>query len=103
MLITTIDYSEYVGRIAIGRVHSGTIRSGQRVALCCADGSIEMTRALKVLRFEALGREPVAEVSAGDLCAVEGLGDFEIGDTIADPDRPEADADGWPSMSRRCT
>jgi GTP-binding protein len=88
MLITTIDYSEYVGRIAIGRVFAGTLASGQAVKLCRADGSTRDSRALKVLRFDGLGRTPAELIQAGDLCAVEGLGDFEIGDTIACPDKP---------------
>jgi len=88
MLVTTLDYSSYVGRIAIGRVYGGTIRSGQPVAICGRDGSITQSRVMKALRFEGLGRVPVESVEAGDLCAIEGLGDFELGDTIADPDDP---------------
>ena len=88
MLITTQDYSKYVGRIAIGRIFAGAITSGQAVAICQADGSRRMARALKVYRFEDLGRRPADIVSVGDLCAVEGIGDFEIGDTIACPDVP---------------
>ncbi|MHC5002463.1 MAG: translational GTPase TypA [Planctomycetota bacterium] len=89
MLITTIDYSEYVGRIAIGRVYAGKLVSGQLVALCCADETLRPTRALRVHRFEGLGRVPAEGIEAGDLCAVEGLGEFEIGDTVACPERPE--------------
>ncbi len=88
LLITTIDYSSYVGRIAIGRVHSGAIHSGDRVAICRKDGSIESARVMRLNRFEGLGRLAVDTVEAGDICAVEGLGDFEIGDTIADPEDP---------------
>ncbi len=88
MLITTLDYSDYVGRIAIGRVFAGAISSGQAVTICQADNKQRRARALKVYRFENLGRTPAEIVSAGDLCAVEGLGDFEIGDTIACPDVP---------------
>lgn len=88
MLITTLDYSNYVGRIAIGRVFAGAISSGQAVTICRADGSQRRARAQKVLRFEDLGRVPTDIVSVGDLCAVEGIGDFEIGDTIACPDEP---------------
>ena len=88
MLITNLDYSPYVGSIAIGRVYAGAITTGQAVTLCQADGQQRRARALKVYRFEALGRAPADIVSAGDLCAVEGLGDFEIGDTIACPDLP---------------
>ena len=88
MLITSQDYSPYVGSIAIGRVYAGAITTGQAVTLCQAEGRQRRARALKVYRFEALGRAPTDIVSAGDLCAVEGLGDFEIGDTIACPDMP---------------
>ncbi len=88
MLITSQDYSPYVGAVAIGRVYAGAITTGQAVTLCQADGQQRRARALKVYRFEALGRAPADIVSAGDLCAVEGLGDFEIGDTIACPDMP---------------
>jgi len=88
MLITTLDYSSYVGRIAIGRVYAGTLRSGQQVAICTKDGGVLPARALKVLRFVALSRQAVDSIEAGDLCAVEGLSEFEIGDTIADPEDP---------------
>ncbi|MCA9291818.1 MAG: translational GTPase TypA, partial [Phycisphaerales bacterium] len=90
MLITSLDYSPYVGRIAIGRVFAGAIASGQSVTICQADGSRRRARAMKVFRFEDLGRKPADLVSVGDLCAVEGIGDFEIGDTIACPDEPNA-------------
>ncbi len=89
MLVTTLDYSEYVGRIAIGRVEAGAVVAGAPVAVCRADATAVRARVLKVHRFEGLGRTPVERVEAGDLCAVEGLGSPEIGDTIADPDRPE--------------
>jgi GTP-binding protein len=88
MLITSLDYSSYVGRIAIGRVYAGAISSGQAVTICEADGTHRRARAQKVYRFEDLGRVPAEIVSVGDLCAVEGLGDFEIGDTIACPEEP---------------
>ncbi len=88
MLITTQDYSKYVGRIAIGRVFAGAISSGQAVTICQADGTQRMARALKIYRFEDLGRTPTDIVAVGDLCAVEGLGEFEIGDTIACPNVP---------------
>jgi GTP-binding protein len=88
LLITTIDYSEYVGRIAIGRVYAGTIASGQAVKICRADGSTRDARALRIHRFEGLGRTPAELIQAGDLCAVEGLGEFQIGDTVACPDKP---------------
>jgi GTP-binding protein len=88
MLITTLDYSSYVGRIAIGRVFAGAISSGQAVTICQEGGVQRSARAQKIYRFENLGRVPAELVSVGDLCAVEGLGDFEIGDTITSPDAP---------------
>ena len=88
LLITSLDYSDYTGRIAIGRVFAGAISSGQAVAICQADGTTRRARALKVYRFEDLGRVPADIISVGDLCAVEGLGEFEIGDTIACPEEP---------------
>jgi len=88
MLITTQEYSRFVGQIAIGRVFAGAITSGQPVTICQADGGTRMARAQKLYRFEDLGRKPTDIVSVGDLCAVEGIGDFEIGDTIACPDMP---------------
>jgi GTP-binding protein len=86
MLITTLDYSPYVGRIAIGRIFAGAISTGQAVTICQADGSQRRARAQQVYRFDGLGRVPADIVQVGDLCAVEGIGDFEIGDTIACPD-----------------
>ena len=88
MLITTQEYSKFVGQIAIGRVFAGAITSGQPVTICQADGSQRMARAQKLYRFEDLGRKPTDIVFVGDLCAVEGIGAFEIGDTIACPDMP---------------
>jgi GTP-binding protein len=90
MLITTLDYNDYVGRIAIGRVYNGTISSGQMVGVCRADGSVSQTRVLKLLRFEGLGRAPVDKIETGDLCALEGLKEFDIGDTVSDPESPAA-------------
>ena len=89
MLVTSLDYSEYVGRIAIGRVYSGSISRGQSVAICRADG-VDRGRAQNVNRFEGLSRTGVESISAGDLCAIEGLAGVDIGDTIADPEQPEA-------------
>jgi GTP-binding protein len=88
MLITTQEYSQYVGNIAIGRIFAGAISSGQAVNICQLDGTNRRARALKLYRFKDLGRVPVDIVQVGDICAVEGLGDFEIGDTIACPDEP---------------
>ncbi len=90
MQITSLDYSAYVGRIAIGRVSRGTIREGMPVALCKADGVIKKGRVKELQTFEGLGRLKATEVGSGDICAVVGLEDFEIGDTIADAEQPEA-------------
>ncbi|MEM7230040.1 MAG: GTP-binding protein, partial [Planctomycetota bacterium] len=91
MLITTLDYSEYVGRIAIGRVYAGTLTAGSSVAICRADDKVERVRVQKLHQFAGLGRMEVSEIHAGDLCAVEGIGEsFDLGDTIADPERPVA-------------
>ena len=90
MLVTTLDYSDYLGRIAIGRVFSGSIRSGQPVALLKRDGQRVAGKTGRVLRFQGLGRIEVEEILAGDLCAVPGLPGVEIGDTIAHPDQTEA-------------
>ena len=89
MLITSLDYSSYVGRIAIGRVHRGTIREGQDIALCKKDGSTVRQRIKELHTFEGMGRKKVTEVSSGDICALVGIEGFEIGDTIADWNNPE--------------
>ncbi|MBO4965448.1 MAG: translational GTPase TypA [Muribaculaceae bacterium] len=90
MLITSLDFSSYVGRIAIGRVHRGTIRDGMEIALCKRDGSVKKQRIKELHTFEGMGRKKVSEVSSGDICAIVGLEDFEIGDTISIPENPEA-------------
>ena len=87
--VTTLDYSDYVGRIGIGRVHAGVIKGGQNVAVVARDGSLTRQRVLQVLTFEGLGRKEVPQASAGDICAVLGLDPVEIGDTIADLDNPQ--------------
>ena len=89
MLITSLDYSKYVGRIAIGRVHRGEIREGQEIALCRKDGSISKQRIKELHTFEGMGRKRVESVSNGDICAVVGIEGFEIGDTISIPENPE--------------
>ena len=89
MLITSLDFSSYVGRIAVGRVHRGTLREGMDVALCKKDGSVEKQRIKELHTFEGMGRKKVTEVSSGDICAIVGLEDFEIGDTISVPENPE--------------
>jgi len=88
LLVTTLDYSEYTGRIAIGRIFAGHLDSGQQVAITKSDGSIEKRRALKVMQFAGLGRIEVNRVECGDICAIEGLDDVFIGDTITDPENP---------------
>lgn len=90
MLITSLDYSSYVGRIAIGRVHRGTLREGADVALCRKDGTVSRQRIKELHIFEGMGRKRVESVSSGDICALVGIEGFEIGDTIADINNPEA-------------
>ncbi|MDD5840032.1 MAG: translational GTPase TypA [Bacteroidales bacterium] len=89
MLITSLDYSNYVGRIAVGRVHRGTLRDGMEIGLCRKDGSVSRQRIKELRTFEGMGQKKVAEVSSGDICAIVGLDGFEIGDTISLPDNPE--------------
>ncbi len=88
--ITSLDYSSFVGRIAIGRLNRGELKENQPIALCKADGSIKKGRIKEIQLFEGLGRIKVPMVSAGDICAITGIEDFEIGDTIADAENPEA-------------
>ncbi|MCS6795048.1 MAG: translational GTPase TypA [Raineya sp.] len=89
MQITSLDYSNYLGRIAIGRVYRGEISEGMQVALCKADGSVKKMRVKELQTFEGLNRVSTEKVQAGDICAVIGLEEFEIGDTLADPENPE--------------
>lgn len=89
MLITSLDYSKYVGRIAVGRVHRGEIKENMDVSLCKRDGSIVKTRIKEVNTFEGLGRSKVTSVQCGDICALIGIEGFEIGDSIADLENPE--------------
>ena len=89
MQITSLDFSSFVGRIAIGRVFQGTIQEGDAVALSKRDGSFKRTRVKELSVFEGLGRAKVTEVMSGDICAVVGLEGFEIGDTITDAENPE--------------
>lgn len=90
MQITSLDYSSFLGRIAIGKVSRGVIRENQQVALIQADGSIKKSKVKELYVFEGMGKKKVAEVIAGDLCAVVGIEDFTIGDTLADAENPEA-------------
>ena len=89
MQITSLDFSSFVGRIAIGRVYQGTIREGDSVGLSKRDGSIKRTRVKELYVFEGMGRAKVSEVESGDICAIVGLDDFEIGDTVTSADTPE--------------
>ena len=90
MQITSLDYSSFLGRIAVGKVARGVIKEGQPKVLMQADGSIKKSRVKELYIFESLGKKKVTEVIAGDICAVVGLEDFNIGDTIADIENPEA-------------
>ncbi|PWT77478.1 MAG: translational GTPase TypA [Bacteroidetes bacterium] len=88
--ITSLDYSSFLGRIAVGKVTRGSIREGQPFALVQAEGNIRKSKVKELYVFEALGKKRTAEVMAGDICAVVGVEDFNIGDTIADAENPEA-------------
>ncbi len=88
--ITSLDYSSFLGRIAIGKVTRGSIQEGQPIALLQTDGSIKKSKVKELYTFEALGKKKATKVEAGDICAVVGLEDFNIGDTIADSENPEA-------------
>ena len=90
MQITSLDYSSFLGRIAVGKVARGTIREGQQIALVQADGGIKKMKVKELYTFEALGKKKATEVSAGDICAIVGLETFNIGDTICDVEFPEA-------------
>ncbi|TAH01170.1 MAG: translational GTPase TypA [Sphingobacteriales bacterium] len=90
MQITSLDYSSFLGRIAVGKVSRGTIKENQQVVLMQADGTIKKTKVRELYVFEGMGKKKVTEVVAGDLCAVVGIEDFNIGDTIADAENPEA-------------
>jgi GTP-binding protein len=90
MQITSLDYSSFLGRIAIGKVNRGTIKEGQPISLIQADGTIKKQRVRELYVFEGMGKKKVSEVIAGDLCAIVGLEGFNIGDTVSDFDVPEA-------------
>ena len=89
LLITSLDYSNYTGRIAIGRVHRGTITEGMNITIAHRDGTMEKTKIKELQTFEGMGRQKTTAVSSGDICAVIGLEKFEIGDTITDFENPE--------------
>lgn len=90
MLITSLDYSQYVGRIAVGRVHRGTLREGMEVGLCKKDGTVTRQKIKELQTFEGMGRVKTDHVDSGDICAIVGLDNFEIGDTVTLYDKPEA-------------
>ena len=89
MLITSLDYSRYVGRIAVGRVHRGTLREGMEIGLCKKDGTVTRQKIKELQTFEGMGRTKTDHVDSGDICAIVGLDNFEIGDTITLYDNPE--------------
>ena len=89
MLITSLDYSSYTGRIAVGRVHRGTLKDGQNITICHRDGTQERTKIKELHTFEGMGHKKTDAVDSGDICAVIGLEKFEIGDTIADFENPD--------------
>ncbi len=89
LLITSLDYSSYTGRIAVGRVHRGTLTEGMNTTIAHRDGTVEKTRIKELHVFEGMGQKKVPEVHSGDICAIVGLERFEIGDTICDFENPE--------------
>ena len=89
LLITSLDYSSYTGRIAVGRVHRGTLSEGMNITVAHRDGSMEKTRIKELHTFEGMGHVRTSSVTSGDICAIIGLERFEIGDTICDFDNPE--------------
>lgn len=88
--ITSLDFSNFVGRIAIGKVYQGTLREGAQLGLCKRDGSIKKIRIKELHIFEGLGKKQVKEVPCGDICAITGIDDFDIGDTVTDFENPYA-------------
>ncbi len=90
MLITSLDYSSYTGRIAVGRIHRGVLKEGMNVTISHRDGEMEKTKIKEVHTFDGMGHKKVAEVKSGDICAIIGLDEFEIGDTICDYENPES-------------
>ena len=89
MLITSLDYSSYTGRIAVGRVHRGMLKDGQQITISHRDGSLEKTKIKELHTFDGMGHQRTDQVECGDICAVIGLEKFEIGDTICDLENPE--------------
>lgn len=89
MQITSLDYSSFLGRIAIGKVVRGTLKEGQQIQLCKLDGTFVKSRVKELYTFEGMGKKKVTEVPAGDICAIVGIEDFQIGETVADFEKPE--------------
>lgn len=89
MLVTSLDYNSYVGRIAVGRVHRGELRDGMEVALCKKDGTVSRQKVKELRTFEGMGQKHVESVASGDICAIIGIDGFEIGDTITCIENPE--------------
>ena len=90
LLITSLDYSTFIGRIAVGRLQRGSLKQGQQVSLISREGEIKKSKVKELYVFEGLGKAKVDSVSAGELCAIVGLEGFEIGDTVADVENPDA-------------
>ena len=90
MLVSNIDYDEYTGRIAVGKIQRGSIKTGMNVSVCKADGSSKRYKVTKLFSFEGLGRTVIEEAGAGDVVAISGITDINIGETICDPEYPEA-------------
>ena len=90
MLITSLDYSSFIGRIAIGRVHRGSVKENQNIMLCKRDGTTVKAKIKEVFIFDGFEKRKVSEVKAGEICAITGVEGFDIGDTIADFENPEA-------------
>ena len=90
LLISSLEYSPYVGRIAVGKITRGELRTGQQISLCKRYDIVQKHKIKQLMTFEGLGKSNADYVGCGDICAVVGIDGFEIGDTIADPENPEA-------------
>ncbi len=90
LLVSNIDYDDYTGRIAVGKIQRGSIKTGMQIAVCKADGSVKRYKATKLYSFEGLGKTVIEEAGAGDVVAISGITDINIGETICDPENPEA-------------
>ena len=90
MLVSNIDYDDYTGRIAVGKIQRGSIKTGMQIAVCKADGTVKRYKATKLYSFEGLGKTVIDEAGAGDVVAISGITDINIGETVCDPENPEA-------------